>query len=116
MTTERKILGTKLKEAREYLGLSQEEVGRILEIPRSAISLMESGQRKVDTVELNALSKLYERPISYFAGEIFESMSQENVKILTRLSDKVSKLTDEDKEQVLKFAEYLASQSPNEPR
>ena len=116
MTTERKLLGAKLKEAREYLGLSQEEVGRMLEIPRSAISLMESGQRKIDTVELNALSKLYERPISYFTSELFGSISQENVEILARLSDKVSKLTDEDREQVLKFAEYLASQSSNEPQ
>ena len=113
MKTERKLLGIKLKEAREYLGLYQEEVGRILQVPRSAISLMESGQRKIDVVELNALSKLYERPVSYFVGEV-DSMSQENVRILARLSDKVGKLTDEDSEQVLKFAEYLISQSPNE--
>ena len=40
-------IGNKLKDAREYLGISQEEAAKIAEIPRSAISLIESGQRKL---------------------------------------------------------------------
>jgi DNA-binding XRE family transcriptional regulator len=42
---ERAALAARLKEAREYVGLSQEEVAQILQIPRSAISLIEKGER-----------------------------------------------------------------------
>ena len=53
-TNERTEFGRRLKEAREYLELSQDEVARELGIPRTAISLMESGQRKVEALELRS--------------------------------------------------------------
>ncbi len=53
---DRQLLGSRLKEAREYLGLSQDEVARIVHIPRPAISLMEAGQRKVEAIELKRLA------------------------------------------------------------
>ena len=41
---DRKALGERLRKAREYLGFSQDQVAPILGIPRSALSLMETGQ------------------------------------------------------------------------
>ena len=41
------ILSTRLKEAREYRGFSQEDIARYLGVPRSAISLIENGSRRV---------------------------------------------------------------------
>ena len=66
---ERTGMARLLKEAREYLDLSQDEVARELGVPRTAVSLIESGQRKVDAIELQKLAKLYQRPVGYFTGE-----------------------------------------------
>ena len=66
---DRKTLGERLREAREYLGFSQDQVATFLGVPRSALSLMESGRRKVDALELKKLAGLYQRPVSHFTGE-----------------------------------------------
>ena len=54
------ILSTRLKEAREYRGFSQEDIARYLRIPRSAISLIENGSRRVSATELSRLASLYQ--------------------------------------------------------
>ena len=46
---ERADIGARLKEAREYLGLSQQEVATSLNLPRTAVSMIESGQRGVES-------------------------------------------------------------------
>jgi len=66
---ERHRLGKKLRQAREYLGLLQEEVAGHLGIPRSALSNIESGQRRVDAIELKKLADLYRQPVRHFTGE-----------------------------------------------
>src|SRR5215831_14333364 len=68
-TMERKELGERLREAREYVGLSQDEVARYLSIPRTALSHIETGQRRVDALELKKLAELYKRPVGYLTGE-----------------------------------------------
>ncbi len=107
MSDDRTELGTRLKEAREYLDLSQDEVAKALNVPRSAISLMETGQRKVEVLELKRLSEIYQRPLSFFTGEIGEGASvPESVQHLARAA---AKLTDRDREELLRFAEFLQS-------
>ena len=59
-------LGSLLKEAREYLGLSQEAVADKLGIPRASVSALETGKRKVSSLELRQLARLYKRPLSHF--------------------------------------------------
>lgn len=102
---ERQMLGTRLKDAREYLDLSQDEVARILGVPRSAISLMEAGQRKVDALELKKLAELYQRPLGYFTGEVGEEPKA--LKTVQHLARAASKLSDRDREELLRFAQFL---------
>jgi transcriptional regulator with XRE-family HTH domain len=52
---ERQRLGGRLREARKYLGLKQEEVATYLKIPRTALTDSENGQRCVEVVELTRL-------------------------------------------------------------
>ena len=47
--------------ARESRQITQETAGVVLGLQRSAISLMESGQRQVSTLELTRLANLYGR-------------------------------------------------------
>jgi transcriptional regulator with XRE-family HTH domain len=112
---DRLLLGTRLKDAREYLELSQEEVARILRIPRSAVSLMEAGQRKVDAIELKRLAEIYQRPIDYFTGESGVALPPvpESVQHLARTA---AKLSDRDREELLQFARFLQARQPTRGR
>ena len=102
---DRLTLGARLREAREYLRLSQDEVARALDVPRSAVSMMETGQRKVDAIELKRLAEVYQRPIAFFTGEVGDPAPMpEAVQHLARAA---AKLTDRDREELLAFAQFL---------
>lgn len=60
---------TRLKRARVEAKLKQAQVARYLQLPVSAVSAFESGQRKVDSIELFMLSKLYQKPLDWFFEE-----------------------------------------------
>lgn len=98
-------LGSRLREIREYLGISQQNVSAATGIPRSAVSDIERGLRKVDSLELRKLSKLYRYPVGYLLGEnAIESGTAEPVSALARVFDD---LTEQDRQEVLRFADYL---------
>ena len=99
----RREIGSKLREAREYLGLTQQEVAESLGIPRSAISLIELGQRRLETTELKRLAELYRRPTSYFTGEQNVSQ-QEEIHVLMR---KAEAMSEQDRQEILQFADWL---------
>ena len=58
-----------LRTARLEAVLTQEQVGRRLKRPQSYVSKCESGERRVDVVELEQFAKLYDQPLSYFLPE-----------------------------------------------
>ena len=66
---ERQRLGNRLRDARKYLGLKQDEVASYLKIPRTALTDIENGQRRVEAIELTRLAKLYRQSVAYFTGE-----------------------------------------------
>ena len=56
----------RLREARLDAGLSQAQVAKKLKRPQSHISNIESGQQRVDVVELGRFAKMYGKDINYF--------------------------------------------------
>ena len=66
---DRKKFCQKLKRARIESGLKQEDVAKFMNLPISAISVMESGSRKVDVFELMKLAELYKKPVEWFFHE-----------------------------------------------
>lgn len=102
--TETSVLAQRLREAREYLGLSQERVAAALKIPRPAISLIESGTRRVSAIELAAFAKLYQRPQSFFTGEKPVRATPPQMEVLKRTT---AALSDKDRDEVLRFAQFL---------
>ncbi|MEZ5831672.1 MAG: helix-turn-helix transcriptional regulator [Dongiaceae bacterium] len=107
MPSDREKIAAKLKEAREYLGLSQQEVAEAMKLPRSAISLVETAQRGVESVELKAFAKLYQRPVGFFTGEETVPMGGE----VAMLAKQVAKLSPQDRDELLRFSEYLVQRS-----
>lgn len=67
-TRDHKSLIAKLKKAREEAGLQQQDVARLLKRTQSYISKLESGQRRVDVVQLKALAKIYNKPLDHLLG------------------------------------------------
>jgi transcriptional regulator with XRE-family HTH domain len=56
----------RLRKARMEAGLTQVEAAKKIGRPQSHISNIESGQQRVDVVELQRFAKLYGKRISYF--------------------------------------------------
>ena len=69
MINDRNQFCFRLKQARLEAKLKQEVVARYLQIPTSAVSAFESGNRKLDATELYMLSKLYKKPMDWFFNE-----------------------------------------------
>ena len=65
-SNEHRTLVERLKQARKEAGLGQEEVAKILKVSQSYISKIESGQRRVDIVQLKAFARIYRKEIDYF--------------------------------------------------
>jgi transcriptional regulator with XRE-family HTH domain len=59
----------KLRQARIEAGLTQKEAAKALGKPQSFISKCESGERRVDFVELELLAKLYGKDLEFFRTE-----------------------------------------------
>ena len=59
-------IGRRLRRARESRQITQGSAGEVLGLQRSAISLMESGQRQISTLELTRLADLYGRSLEWF--------------------------------------------------
>lgn len=56
----------RLRAGRERAGLRQADVARRLRKPQSYVSKCESGERRVDVVELAAFARLYGLPMEFF--------------------------------------------------
>ena len=105
-------MGERLRQSREYLGFSQEEVAAFLGVSRPAVSLIETGQRKVEALELKRLADLYKRPAAYFTGgdapEDSDSFGQE----IAHLARKAADLSSEDRAELGRFADFLRARKP----
>jgi transcriptional regulator with XRE-family HTH domain len=102
---DRKALGDRLREARDYPGFSQEEVASYLGLPRTALTSIEAGTRKVDAFELKKLASLYKRPVAHFTGEEIDAeFGDEDVAHLAR---KARELSPDDRAELGRFADFL---------
>jgi transcriptional regulator with XRE-family HTH domain len=107
---DRQMLGERLKEAREYVGLKQDDVAKNLGIPRSALSNVEAGTRKVDAIELSRLAKLYQRPVAWFTGEDPGTATKVPAEV-AHVARAAAALSKQDQEELARFADFLKSRA-----
>ncbi len=105
---EHKVLGARLREARETLGLVQADTADALGIPRTSVAALEAGTRKVTGLELRRLARLYRRPVAWLLGEDDGNGASAADQVLFRATEPLS---ERDREQVLRFAQFLAARS-----
>jgi transcriptional regulator with XRE-family HTH domain len=101
---EQEALGSRLRKSRETLGFTQAEVSAAMGIPRTSIHAIETGKRNVTTAELKRFARLYRRSIEWLLGESEPDLASNAA--LFRATDVLS---ERDREQVLRFAEFLAT-------
>lgn len=106
-------LAQRLREAREYLNLSQQFVSDQTGLPRSAISDIERGTRRVDSLELKQLAALYRRPMAFFLGE--EDEIAESAVATEALARVTKGMEAPEMEQLLRFAQFLRTYGGEQP-
>ena len=100
---QREAMAVRLKDAREYLGLSQDDVATAIGISRPAVTNIESGNRKVEAVELAQLAKLYGRPVNYLLSGENEEVPEKFAFYARTFKD----LSAKDLDEVARFAGFL---------
>jgi len=97
-------IAARLKEAREYVGLLQEDVASALGIPRASVSALESGKRRVTGLEIRRLARIYRKSVAWLLGD--DDVELSDAEPLYRAAEALSA---RDRDQVLRFAEFLAA-------
>lgn len=100
-------LAARIQKEREYVNLSQEQVAAVLGIPRAAVSGIENGRRKVSSQELRRLASLFGTSVDRLLGaEIEEDPTS------LALFRATKTLSENERIQVLRFAEFLRNAGP----
>ena len=66
-TAYQRLLG-RLRQARQDACLTQAEVGRQIGTRQAFVSKVESGERRLDPVELTRFAAVYGKPLAWFLG------------------------------------------------
>lgn len=105
-----KLIGSRIKAAREEKGLSQLELAKALNFQSAtAISLIEAGERGVPALILEKLGEVLDRDIKYFLGK------EEPVDVQVALrADK--DLSREDKDALSRFIELAKNRKKRNER
>jgi transcriptional regulator with XRE-family HTH domain len=91
------------------MGLTQADVADALGLSRPTLAAVEKGTRKITGLELRRLARLYRRDVAWLLGE-----EESEATAGSALHRATAQLSEGDKEQVLRFAEFLAAQQRTE--
>ena len=101
------FIGNLIRETREAAGWSQTRLAAALDFETgTAVSLLESGKRKVTIEDLEKIAELFHKDIKHFLGQ--EDVA--NLRFALR-ADKDLSLND--KKQILDFIEFFKQQKRN---
>jgi transcriptional regulator with XRE-family HTH domain len=100
-------IAQRIRAEREYLKLNQAQVAEVLGIPRAAVSALETGRRRVSSIELKKLAALFG-----VSGDRLLGGDVEDDPTAIALFRTAKALTDDDRLQVLRFAEFLREAGP----
>lgn len=92
---EYELIGKRVKKARREKGITQEKFAEELGVSVSFVSQVETGEKKFNLARISEVSKILERPISYFVDG-YEGKSEDDLKeiidLLKGMNDKQLKL------------------------
>jgi DNA-binding XRE family transcriptional regulator len=95
-------LAKRLKNAREYLQLSQEYVAKQIGMHRTSLVAIEAGNRKVNSEELKQFSEIY----GWTADELLYGKKENKVEQSHVFARSFAELTDQDQQEILNLIEF----------
>lgn len=115
MSDELKVaVGSRLRIAREQLGLTQDEVAMSLGLKKNSYSQLETGKNTLSVDHLVKLPEILNRPVNYFLGAGVDDLTEDElelVELYRMLPDKKNH-----REHVLMFLRGFVEQSKQENR
>ena len=103
---DKRLIGAKLRQAREEAKLNQKQLAERLGKSQKTISNYETGEHGIDIEELPDFARELGKPIGYFFSE--ENPAYELPVIYGQLSE-------EDQQKLLEYAQFLLFQHRNSP-
>lgn len=111
--TEEEFIRSRIKQAREEMGLSQRDMAKLYGTSQSKISDLERGRVQITALQIIEFAKMLNKPISYFFPS---DISKDTAPLEAKLLDIFRKLPEDWKERVLrevvKFAEVYQRVQP----
>lgn len=98
---EGRLLGARLRGAREAAGFTQEDAAAVLRVSRPTVSQIETGRTRVDSLVLRQLATLYRRPIESFFEPAEPPVATDQL-----VMKKVEKLPAADRAVVAQFLQF----------
>lgn len=83
-------LGSRLKAAREQLGLTQDHVAAQLEFSRGALAQIELGMRAPNSLQLARLAEIYQRDLGEFLADDFDPAGRDALVALFRSDSQIA--------------------------
>ncbi len=105
-STERTQVASRLRQAREYAGLSQGQVAKLLQMHRPTISEIEAGRRHVAAEELGKFARVYDVSVSWLLDEN-DDMSDDERATMLLAARELAKLKKEHREAVIQLLRTL---------
>ena len=87
MNIDQKTLANRLRQAREGVGITQDQVAASVGVTRTALVQIENGARSVSSLELARLAVLYRREMSDFFADELPQPEADSSFVLHRLAD-----------------------------
>ena len=109
---EHKVIGDRIKQARNLAGLSQGQVAKLMGLHRPTISEMEAGNRKVSADEIVRLSELFDVSTNWLLGIGDEKLSADDPR-LELAARELAKIAPDDLDKLLTLLAAMRDK-PNE--
>ena len=104
--TKRLDIYNRLRQAREFAGLSQAQAAKLLKLHRPTITEIEAGRRRVSAEELSKFAEIYDVDVSWVLDEEKDKNKDANIQLAAR---ELSKLKKEDREIVMSLLQSMRS-------
>lgn len=102
-----KAIGIKIKERRQYLGITQEAIANYLDVNPSHISNIERGRANPSLTILVKIANYLQCSVDCFINEEYTYLCNQSETIDDKIMDEIRYCSDEKKQKILKMIDII---------
>lgn len=102
-----KVIGQKIKERRQSIGITQESIANYLEVNQSHISNIECGRANPSLFALIQIANILECSVDYFICDEYTFKQNNNNSLDDKIIEKLKYCNDDKKSRILKMIDIL---------